>query len=336
MMNHPLAMIDNDDDNDSVIMRSNKSSNSNQMSRSTHPSDSWPKLDPILAANKFKAKVNKRMAPRAPDELHSSPNSADNKTLNFFMPVEHVRWFYKTEKEKNHHSTNNNNNSNVLNSTTTILEKTPDLNNISPSGGGCLSGNDPNNNVIKITVVKKWEMFNKWDSINLETKYRELMIRRKNSNLPPLSEDDPSVLVQVQNYSYEVNLLTKKCHPIYLKNGKKIKVQRCLWYRDSNEPFDEKVGEEIEKRHVELFRDVLTSKSSAGGENGVATTPVMPNSGGMQQTFQEDTSSIHEGSLNGDPPVVVVATKATNKTTKNEPSKNQNLERNTFFFVINL
>ena len=164
-------------------------------------------------------------------------------------------------------------------------------------------------------------MFNKWDSINLETKYRELVMMSKQNGVMP-SEDDPAVLVQVQNYLYEVNLITKKCHPIYLKNGKKIKVQRCLWYRDSNEPFDEKVGEEIEKRHVELFRDKLMMAANGSyGEMASTNTPVMVSQAAF---FQEDTLSIQDcaGSLNGDPVVKTVT-----KTVKTEPTKNQNLER---------
>lgn len=102
-------------------------------------------------------------------------------------------------------------------------------------------------------------MFSKWDSINLETEYRKMVWSRKNRQS---EHDEEPVLVQVQNNLYEVNLQTRKCYPIYLKCGKKMKVQRCLWYRDTNEPFDEKIGEEIEKRHVELFRDVFTNRLS--------------------------------------------------------------------------
>lgn len=74
--------------------------------------------------------------------------------------------------------------------------------------------------------------------------------------------EEEEVLVQVQDNMYEVNLKTRRCCPIYLKSGRKMKVQRCLWYRDTNEPFDERVSDEIERRHVELFREALLAKLS--------------------------------------------------------------------------
>ena len=43
---------------------------------------------------------------------------------------------------------------------------------------------------------------------------------------------------------------------------------RALWYTESGEPFDEKFGEEIEKKHIDLFRaDLIKSFDSDGSLN---------------------------------------------------------------------
>ena len=150
MMNHPLAMVDNDDDISSVIIKPSAADTkmNNRVTMTPQPSDTDNKLDQqslTMTATKFKAKVNKRMAPKAPDEQHIPTTSID-KPLCFFMPVEHVRWFYKTEKDKHHHSSTASTNGTGA---TTIIDKPTDPNNISPNG---YPSNDPNNNVIKITV----------------------------------------------------------------------------------------------------------------------------------------------------------------------------------------
>ena len=107
-------------------------------------------------------------------------------------------------------------------------------------------------------------MFSKWDSINLELEYRDVATRRSSNN----SQTDPK-LVQVLDNLFEVNMLTKKCYPIYWKQTKTMTVRRCIWFNNANEPLDEKVGEEIERKHVELFRDsMLSSECMLTGQTG--------------------------------------------------------------------
>jgi hypothetical protein len=59
---------------------------------------------------------------------------------------------------------------------------------------------------------KKWYMFNKWDSYNIEVEYRD-MLSRKHLNVA----SEPK-LVQVLDGLYEVNLGVKKCFSIYWKS----------------------------------------------------------------------------------------------------------------------
>ncbi len=124
-------------------------------------------------------------------------------------------------------------------------------------------------------------MFNKWDSYNLETEYRRMRASQRVRESSSSSGDNPSanddqILVQVLDNLYEVNLITRRCAPIYLKFGKKMKVQRCIWYRDGNEPFDERVGDEVEKRHVELVRDgLIVSKEKLAAATAVEMGQMM-------------------------------------------------------------
>lgn len=155
-------------------------------------------------------------------------------------------------------------------------------------------------------------MFKKWDSFNLETEYRKMTMSRKNSRASTKEE----VVVQVLDNMYEVNLDTRKCYHIYQKTGRKMKVQRCLWYRDTNEPFDEHVGEEIEKRHVELFRDTLTYQMASPTGSDVSATFTL--AGGNDDQFE--SSSIESNSS-------TTTTNKTSKNSKNESSKGQ-IERN--------
>lgn len=158
MMNHPLAMIDSDENNDEdrstrfgllppprlSNLRDSSSSahsaNSVDQNRSSSPV-SHAELDSQTRAlaNILRAKcAAKRIAPKP-------PQSAPNLDTDFFIPVEMVRWFYKTEKDKHNHPS----------STPAADVK------ISETTSATLP-NDPNNNTIgnKITVV-----INEFDSI---------------------------------------------------------------------------------------------------------------------------------------------------------------------------
>lgn len=176
-------------------------------------------------------------------------------------------------------------------------------------------------------------MFKKWDSINLESEYRKMIMSRKNristtAITQRLRLDEP-VLVQVLDNLYEVNLDTRKCYPIYQKCGRKIKVQRCLWYRDTNEPFDEHVGEEIEKRHVELFREILMNQMLSSSP---ASSTLEVNAASATATFSLmddqafESSSVDSTTSTSSNPKSTSAN-SSSKNSKNDSSKGQ-VERN--------
>lgn len=136
MIEHPLAMIDsdvdtsNDDDHGrNSLIGSIRSSTSPMQAQSTRllttlrdasPSSqtSLSSIDrrssPIVEldsqtislANIIRSKCQaKRMAPKAPNlSLNQTATTMTTTNSNeFLIPVEMVRWFFKTEKEKHHH-----------------------------------------------------------------------------------------------------------------------------------------------------------------------------------------------------------------------------------------
>lgn len=187
---------------------------------------------------------------------------------------------------------------------------------------------------------KKWEMFKKWDSINLETEYRRMIIARKQNKLqqtnrtgqseePVSASAATAAVVQVLDNMYEVNLDTRKCYPIYQKCGRKMRVQRCVWYRDTNEPFDEHVGDEIEKRHVDLFRDSLVAQIMSPSPSANSPVDSTSSNNAATATFMlddpQDNSSVESISMTN-APSSSSSSKTNGKSSKNE-SKGQ-IERN--------
>lgn len=127
---------------------------------------------------------------------------------------------------------------------------------------------DDSFNDLKRYGDKKWICFNKLDSYNLETEYRQSKSNRTKPNL-----------IQVLEGLYEVNLVKHICYPIYWEGDKtfilsdskpslmtklncfssskadSMPVMRSLWYTDNGEPFDEKISDQIEQKHIDLFLD---------------------------------------------------------------------------------
>jgi hypothetical protein len=209
---------------------------------------------------------------------NSLMNNSGGAECYFFIDIHHVRWFYKGEKssnEKNDKETVSNANvfanlsiaaataaasATTADEMTTSTTSNDSVNNNTNNANNNLAGNS-DVNVHRISS-KKWLMFNKRDSYNLELEYRD-MISKKLLNVTA----DPPKTVQVLDSLYEVNIMTKKCYSIYWKS-RIISVMRAIWFTDNGEPFDEKSGEEIERRHIDLFRgDLLKSFDSDGSLN---------------------------------------------------------------------
>jgi hypothetical protein len=299
---HPLALPDDyDDDLDNIVdinmskhktVDYKKNTNSNASEFLSHNM-------PSLPVTKLPTTYKKRIAPAPPlvssqqqqatltssasfvstanstkrDEqtITSSTNSLTSNSggvdCYFFIDIHHVRWFYKGEKtdkdNSNSSATSTLNNTDEMTasiSSTTSNDSTTTTTSNPTNTNTSLAGNS-DVNVHKISS-KKWLMFNKTDSYNLELEYRD-MISKKLLN----AATDPPKTVQVLDSLYEVNITTKKCYSIYWKS-RIISVMRVIWYTESGEPFDEKSGEEIEKKHIDLFRgDLLRSFDSDGSLN---------------------------------------------------------------------
>lgn len=208
---------------------------------------------------------------RDEQKITSSTNSLTSNSggvdCYFFIDIHHVRWFYKGEK-----TDKDNSNSSTTSALNNPDEMTASISSTTSNDSSTTTTSNPTNtttslagnsdvNVHKISS-KKWLMFNKTDSYNLELEYRD-MISKKLLNIVT----DPPKTVQVLDSLYEVNITTKKCYSIYWKS-RIISVMRVIWYTESGEPFDEKSGEEIEKKHIDLFRgDLLKSFDSDGSLN---------------------------------------------------------------------
>lgn len=268
---HPLELSRSEDDDcspvgDSSFTTDNQSisSGSNQVPQSTTDKqsvvslplpDSKPQPPP-------KSKPLKRIAPRLPDEIlihnrlakssstetfsnKSTCTSLDNKSqLNFYIDIDQVRWFYKNDKESLQAAS-------PISSSSSIHADLQSLAGDVTTTSEAIGVATTNSNNSTVHTSKKWHMFSKWDSIMLEQEYRDMM----------MSNSDYKVkLVQVLDSMYEVNLSTRKCYPIYWRQMRTMTVRRCLWFKD-NEPLDEKVSDEIERKHVELFKESLTCKS---------------------------------------------------------------------------
>jgi hypothetical protein len=272
-------------------------------------------------------------------------SSEQDRMQNFYINIENVRWFYKNDKEPQSNPSLNQTSSYSLaslnyaslmstsgsfyNLSGETITKTPSASNLnSPNNEtgptASTSTNDINNNsnnqALSATITtsnatsnsrstihssKKWQMFNKWDSYNLEVEYRKMLNK---TQLKIENNDCQPNLVQVLDRLFEVNLTTKKCYPIYWKSMKSMTVRRCLWYKENYEPLDETVDEMLEKKHIELFRDSLVYELENGG-NSISNV-------NSDLRVNSVVSSIESASLNDDSKPDNNSSKSNNKNDK--------------------
>jgi hypothetical protein len=174
-------------------------------------------------------KREKRLAPKLPENKPVVKNSFfvinDNvdKSKNFYIYVDHVKWYYKGDKKsknsKYQAAQSLTSSSTLLTNQTDNLTSSNDININVSSYSASNDINDLNNNIFNTNrpnihniSSKKWFEFNKYDSYNLELEYRDMMTKR-NLNISVSSKP-----VQVLENLYEVNLETKKCYSIYWKS----------------------------------------------------------------------------------------------------------------------
>lgn len=160
---------------------------------------------------------------------------------SYYINIDHIGWYYKKDQISSDLKTQTSQSSNLdeLNFMTeekNLASTSPQVN----EPGATNSNNTVSN--------KKWIQFNKHDTANLEQKHRQIFNEKKST--------EPK-LVQVLDDLYEVNLTTKKCYAIYWKGRRTFSVMRSIWFNENHEPFEEKSSEEIELKHIELFKDLM-------------------------------------------------------------------------------
>lgn len=128
---------------------------------------------------------------------------------NFFIQIDNVGWFYKKDQVNQDSSGAFKSQSSLpahLDEYTSGDEKIQNSQNSGQSSGNLESTANASKETNQVSN-KKWNLFGKIDSTNLELKYRALL--NEKSGEPKL--------VQVLDNLYEVNLTTKKCYAIYWK-----------------------------------------------------------------------------------------------------------------------
>jgi hypothetical protein len=196
------------------------STNSNTSIESTMPDINAPPKPP------------KRIAPKRPDPPPLSSNSTSNESIsvqipktintqesqsvNYFIEMDQVRWFFKEDKDKDKEKEQPHSLSHNVNYFNSI--STPNLANLNNNNNNQIDM-DPTQGV-HATTLNKWHKFSKIDSKNLEVAYRDMLTNKTSNELPRL--------VQVKENLYEVNLQTRKCYAIYwkCKNGFLICINR--------------------------------------------------------------------------------------------------------------
>ncbi|XP_078592111.1 phospholipase DDHD1-like isoform X2 [Branchiostoma floridae x Branchiostoma japonicum] len=95
----------------------------------------------------------------------------------------------------------------------------------------------------------QWEPFIGYDSLRIETKYRQVHFHQ--GNTPPEEKVD---LIVVRGGVHEVCVATKHCYPIYW-SGKPIKVLRGQWFHDGTwQPVEEDIAAQLETEHLGKWR----------------------------------------------------------------------------------
>lgn len=222
----------------------------------------------------MRRRPEKPVAPKRPDPPKQLLK-LEEKHLNFYIEIDQVRWFYRGDKVS---TTGPNTPSAVSQTSLPNVQSssnlvTPEQSVHSINENDINNNNNNNSNMSSVNLnPKKWYKFSKIDSYNLEIEHRDMMSKKMHNLNSEVN------LVPVLNNLYEVNLETKKCYPIYWKSPKTMSVMRCIWYTDNGEPFDERIGDQIEKKHIELFKDQLAndSENSINGDLQARTTSPSP------------------------------------------------------------
>ncbi|XP_078000813.1 phospholipase DDHD1-like [Glandiceps talaboti] len=94
---------------------------------------------------------------------------------------------------------------------------------------------------------RKWSHFIGYDSLQIEWKYRQI-------HFHSAKNDDNVDMIIVRGGLYEVDVVSKKCYPIYWE-AEAVDVMRGTWFYDATlQPLEESLANGIEEGHLEKFR----------------------------------------------------------------------------------
>ncbi|XP_070577524.1 phospholipase DDHD1-like isoform X2 [Ptychodera flava] len=93
---------------------------------------------------------------------------------------------------------------------------------------------------------RKWNYFSGYDSLQIEWKYREVHFHCTKT-------DDDVEMIIVRGGLYEVDVVSRKCYPIYWQ-AEAFDVMRGTWFYDTLQPLEESLADDIEQSHLEKFR----------------------------------------------------------------------------------
>ncbi|KAL8565172.1 hypothetical protein ACOMHN_003959 [Nucella lapillus] len=93
--------------------------------------------------------------------------------------------------------------------------------------------------------AKKWQPFIGYDSLRIECRYRALAIDED-------GEIDIDERILVLGGLYEVDVVNKKCFPVYW-SGDVSDIVRGLWFYDNMQPLEESYSTQIEAEHMKNF-----------------------------------------------------------------------------------
>uniref|UniRef100_A0A0X3NWK4 Phospholipase DDHD1 n=1 Tax=Schistocephalus solidus TaxID=70667 RepID=A0A0X3NWK4_SCHSO len=131
---------------------------------------------------------------------------------------------------------------------------------------------------------KKWLPFSGNDSIKIETRFLEALSQKSDRNVP----------LQVRGDLFEVDIMGRKCFPIYW-DQRPMPILRGTWFRDPGGPQctpidDEFMAEQIETKHMQLLCELQKEASEDKTNGHQHSTSPTPQDAEMGPTTKEKSS----------------------------------------------
>ena len=214
---------------------------------------------------------------------------------DYFIDIKQVRWFYKADKKKQATETSSSTSSSSSSNETTPSSSSIDGNEFTSSENSSFSDTidtsygsatesssssaaaaaaeaaDDNYGLnLHHISTRRWIPFSKYDSFRLEVAFRHRRANPTNTNqatsATTTTTTSTSHLIQVLGDLYEVNLDTQKCYSIYWKS-RTNSIMRSLWHTDDGDVLEENDSLDIERKHIELFKQQTSASAAAAAHN---------------------------------------------------------------------